>query len=175
MIDGEITYEQGQGEAPKEPEAIMELVADIMYNSVIRNYVEGGRPDTWEPLKSGAPRHLFDSGRMWSAIHKGDVNETSAAVESGSVSEFPQLFVQEYGGDTHPVISARSKGFFWWMFGKTGDEMWKFMALKRIGETLNIHIPPSPAFLFQDEDIEQIERIIGENNLNQLSFSGSSV
>ena len=37
--------------------------------SIKKNFAEGGRPETWEPLKkSGQPSHLYKTGALFNTI-----------------------------------------------------------------------------------------------------------
>ena len=39
--------------------------------------------------------------------------------------------IHEFGGTTHPIVTKKSRGFFWHKFYETEDPKWKFMALTK--------------------------------------------
>jgi phage gpG-like protein len=51
-------------------EPAMEQIGDLMFDSVLQNFLAGGRPDQWAPLKkTGEPSHLFQNGFLVDNIH----------------------------------------------------------------------------------------------------------
>ena len=43
-------------------------IGDYMTRSVLENFRTGGRPNRWQPLRSGEPSHLLDSGMLFASI-----------------------------------------------------------------------------------------------------------
>jgi phage gpG-like protein len=77
------------------------------------------------------------------------------------MTELKYARIHQYGGLTHPTITIQSKKFFWAMWFETKNDMWKAMALKAVGSKLNVHIPPRPYLLFQQEDIDWMMGVLG--------------
>ncbi len=136
----------------------MKQIALYQKKSVQRNFVEGGRPARWVPIKSGESNPLFSSGRLFSSIME-TFEETWAEVSAGG-NGITYARLHQYGGVLHPKITERSKSFFWKMFYHTGDTMWKALALKNVGSTLTVNIPARPYMVFQPEDITTIKKIL---------------
>lgn len=59
---------------------IFSEVSDIMYDSVIENFNQGGRP-RWAPLKSGKPSFLTDTHRLRNSFQKKN-DDVSAEVST---------------------------------------------------------------------------------------------
>ncbi len=55
----------------------------------------------------------------------------------------PYAAIHEYGGETHPQVTAKSRAFFWAMYKQTQLPMWKGMALTK-KSNFNINIPARP-------------------------------
>jgi|3_EtaG_2_1085321.scaffolds.fasta_scaffold57772_2 phage gpG-like protein len=51
--------------------------------------------------------------------------------------------VQEKGGTIHPTVTSKSRALFWAMYGLTGLDKWKHMALTR-QKQFNVHIKARP-------------------------------
>ena len=67
--------------------------------SIKRNFAEGGRPNTWQPLKkTGQPSHLFKTGKMFNDV----------TFDSGEdYAEAGMLFHQEVWYWVHQYGSAK--------------------------------------------------------------------
>lgn len=152
MIEVEVT-----GEIPEirlNMEQALEKSGLWMLQSIQRNFEVGGRP-SW-PESKRLPvggRTLIDSGALYeSGEYSVSGNTTTVTWGRG----IPYAGIQNYGGTVNPTITDKSKKFFWAMFYQSGEEFWKWMALKPEGEVLTVNIPARRFMMFQDEDIDKI-------------------
>jgi phage gpG-like protein len=137
----------------------MESVMNVMRESVLENFYQGGRP-TWEPTAGGRARDLHEFGRLRSSI-SGSSDATSATVTAGrGLGKYP--FVQQFGAQI--PITDRMRAFFFArhraiavMSGNSGFSKWLAMALTRKNI---IRIPASPFMMFQEEDKAKIGKIL---------------
>ena len=133
------------------------LIGEHMIQSIQRNFDEQGRPTKWPPPSRNS---LFTSGTLLK--RRGDLynSGTFRFTEDECVISWglglPYAWIQNFGGTTHPVVSEKMKRFFWAMYMQSEDEFWKFMALKPVGEVLNITIPARTFMTIQPEDKEFI-------------------
>lgn len=124
-----------------------------MLDSVRKTFGVGGRPLTWKALIGGEVSNLFGSGGLLQSL------EMTSGIDFAEVStDLPHAKWMQWG--SHPLVTERSKKFFWMKYIQTGQDFWKGMALKHVGTRLNI--PPRPFMLFQEEDIETIKSFFGE-------------
>jgi phage gpG-like protein len=144
----------------------------FMLDSVRRNFIEGGRPTPWQALKMGGPSALFAGGDLVRSI-------TSASGDSWaevSTSGLPYARIHQEGGETHPTITQKSKGFFWWKFKETGLPMWKALALKyAVGEKMTVNIPARPFMMFQEEDIDVAKSELENHIVNFYNAKGKQI
>lgn len=95
MITMEMTGKFPQLNSDFLPE--MEKVSLMMYDSIEENFIAGGRPNQWPPLKkTGAKSHLIKTGALLASI------ESSFDKESATV-----------GTSTRKVIYAAVHQFGW--------------------------------------------------------------
>tara|TARA_Y100000310_G_scaffold146471_2_gene145825 strand:- start:5606 stop:6109 length:504 start_codon:yes stop_codon:yes gene_type:complete len=114
---------------------IVKELKDIM-NDVIKNEMVA-------TAKEIAPK---DTGLLRANI-RGFTKIMGKTVIGGlRVSTVPYAAIQEFGGTTHPVVTAKMKRFFWFKFFSGGEveQKWKKMALMKIGKKLTVKIPASP-------------------------------
>jgi phage gpG-like protein len=138
--------------------ATMEKISDLLYETLGKNFAEGGRPTEW-PMKRtpvGGRIPSFRGRTFWRISKWSGENFAEAGLNNPRIYDY----ANEFGAEPHPVVTKASKGYFWHMFELTGNEMWKWMALKRVGSVLNPIIPPRPAFLFQEEDTIKIAEML---------------
>lgn len=141
-----------------------------MLQSIQRNFEVGGRPDKWPPTKRPAKggRTLIDKGELYeSGNYKVAGTEMTVSWGRG----LPYAWIQNFGGTVHPVVSVKMKKFFWFMYLSTEEEFWKWMALKPVGEVLDITIPARVFMMFQDEDVEHIKALFANF---AIEFEGTS-
>ena len=149
------------------------LVGTEIVNFILDNWdkqgFQGGSFQKWEPRKGnsrsgGAILVGKQSGRLRRS-QKFRVLPGSK-VEGGSDLDYAAI--HNKGGRLKVKVTEKSRRFFWAMHYKTGDEMWKWMALtKKTYMTITIpkrqFIGPSPVL---DRMIEQmiekrLKRILG--------------
>jgi len=149
-------------------EETMRSVSELMRKSVERNFDLGGRPE-WTPLKYGRETPLIGTGRLRRSIQNTS-DGNSASVEAGEgLGSYP--FVQQFGSQHTVPVTDRSVGYFWYMFHKTQDEMWKRMAIVGARDRyFVVNVPARPYMMFQEEDIQQIMEMIGSGI---VTFSGT--
>lgn len=140
---------------------VMREVSQLLKDSVIQNFDEGGRP-RWQPLKYDGlfKTPLIMSHRLYSSV-KSSSDSNSATVTAGEgLGIYP--FVQQFGS-THTVpVTPRSVAYFWWMFNSTGEEGWKRMAIAgNKNKFFQVKIPARPYMMFQEEDITKVMELVG--------------
>lgn len=132
---------------------IAQEIAELMEKSIKLNFTEQGRPSPWAELKNPIVSHpiLFSTGGLYGSI--------DSSARPGVAEAWAKATVHQEGS-THAVpVTEKSRGFFWMMFYRTGDEMWKWMALtKRM--VFIIRIPGRKYVMFQEEDFEKIMEIV---------------
>lgn len=132
-----------------------DTIGKHMVRSVQINFERGGRP-AWPPTRSGETP-LVTTGKLYRTIvYKTDPGGVTISGGQG----LPYAGIHQFGGTVHPQVTEKSKKFFWAMFYETGEPMWKYMALKSVGDTLTINIPPRPYMMFQPEDVEFIRDVL---------------
>jgi len=94
------------------------------------------------------------TGTLMRSIHHA-VQEF--AVDILPDNSLPYAYIQQFGGQTHPTVTERSKGYFWFMFSLTGDEKWKWMALQKVGDVMTVTLRPIKYMYFTDKDIQYIQ------------------
>ena len=141
----------GAGNDPVSFKGPMKEVADYMLGSLRENFVQGGRPETWAPLKSGEASFLRQSGRLFQSL----------AMESGEhwaeagPADFPFAAILHFGGViNHPG----SKKFQAWMSG--GE--WVFAQGTKAHQ---IPMPARPYVMFQTEDFDTISAMLARGML----------
>jgi phage gpG-like protein len=70
---------------------IMASLADYQLGSVRHNFVVGGRPETWSPLKSGDPSFLFRRGDLLQSIVKESGDRWFEVLTDIYYAKFPQF------------------------------------------------------------------------------------
>jgi phage gpG-like protein len=65
-----------------------------MLDSIRQNFVAGGRPVTWQPLKKGGPSHLFQGGTLLRSISAFS-GPTWAQAETGAL---PYAAIHQFSG-----------------------------------------------------------------------------
>lgn len=141
-------------------------IGQYMVGSIQETMDTGGRGD-WPPPKrerlfgSGSTQ-LKKSGALYnSGTYRADERGVTITFGAG----LPYAWIQNFGGTTHPKVTQKMKSYFWFLyFASEGeDEFWKWMALKPVGEVLNIDIPARAFMVVQEEDKEYIKDKIGSS------------
>ena len=72
----------------------MALCARRMLDSIRQNFVAGGRPAAWLPLKKGGPSHLFQGGALLNSISAFS-GPTWAQAQTGAL---PYAAIHQFSG-----------------------------------------------------------------------------
>lgn len=130
-----------------------ETISDIMFNSVLDNFLFGGRPDKWQNLKefgvvSSYESHLRKSGDLINAIQKGfDSQSATVGIDTDVI---PYAAIHNFGGTIkHPG----SKKFQVFSYGDS-------IIFTHGTKPHDIDIPARPYMLFQEEDKTKILQIL---------------
>ena len=143
----------------------MREITERLYESQLQNFTAGGRPNSWQVLSTGLPSYLVQSGELASHTYRNS-GDTWAEVGNDSV----YAAIHQFGGEVHPMVTERMRGFFYAMFKETGNEMWLRTYLKyQVGETMNIKIPQRMFIMFQQSDIDSILQKLQEFSINFIS------
>ncbi len=134
--------------APESLAPVMTAAALYMDESVLKNFLEGGRPQKWQPTKSGAPSHLYGNGALLGSKRHVSDDFSAALMIGGGI---PYAWIHQEGGIIHHPGSK------------------EFQVFSVLGETVFTHgtkpheilIPARPYMMFQDEDIQYLEELIG--------------
>lgn len=133
-------------------------VAEAMHTNMLIAFDLSGRTDPWAPLKVRQGKPLILTGAL------------RASGEATSGPDFAQVTagrgmmhaaIHQYGGTTHPRVTAKSKAFFWAKWYETGETKWKAMALGfKVGEKMTIRIPARPFLTWAPGDVEAYQKLL---------------
>ena len=139
------------------PDLMIE-VREVLYQTLVKNFATGGRPDKWEPKKTPAGGQIpsYRGSTISRLSRESGTNRAQAGIAEPRIYDF----ANEFGASPKPTVTDKSKKFFWRMYFLTGNEMWMFMALKKVGSKLYPKNPPRPAMKFQEEDKVRITEIL---------------
>lgn len=132
----------------------MEKVATIMYESVQQNFITGGRPTQWTPLKSyelsgSMASHLMQSGYMFENIQlEWDGQSATVFIDTARV---PYAAIHNFGGVIQHPGSSKFQAF----------EYGGGMVYTWFTKAHAIPIPQRQFMMFQDEDRTKILEIVG--------------
>jgi len=124
---------------PDDMKAMFEQAAQYMLGSVRQNFVEGGRPVTWDALKDGSQSFLFQTGALLQSI-KEEAGFDFAEVAAG---QLPYAWIHQAGG----------------LAGRNHSAL----------------IPARPYMLFQDEDVDELTKVFGENIIKLIDAKGEEI
>ncbi len=109
----------------------------------LASFIKQGYTDTsfipWVKRKDDLTHKLLNQSYALKAsgkIDKADLTEVNISFGEG----LNYAAIHNEGGTITVKVSAKMKRFFWYMYKKTEDEKWKWMALTK-NETLTIKIP----------------------------------
>lgn len=109
----------------------------------LASFIKQGFTDTsfipWVKRKDDLTHKLLNQSYALKAsgkIDKADLTEVIISFGEG----LNYAAIHNEGGTITVKVSAKMKRFFWYMYKKTEDEKWKWMALTK-NETLTIKIP----------------------------------
>jgi phage gpG-like protein len=125
-----------EGQLPKlnsNLEPAMEKIADIMFRSVQQNFITGGRPDQWQPLKSGQPSHLYRNGWLFENVQLSwtpssatvyvDLGRVPYAIylQMGTKHMVAREFMMFQEQDKEKILQEVSSA----IFSQTGETKWE--------------------------------------------------
>lgn len=166
MIDVQIT-----GTIPEITEKdwaeVTEEVGKLMLDSVRRNFVEGGRPNKWQPLRSGEPSFLFQSGNLLQSIQMTSGEEGYKYwAEVGTTGGLPYAEIQNYGGVIqHP---GSTKAPIPMMIN--GELTFRWMK-----DPFSINIPQREYMNLTEEDIAEIVSLAAGKIVTILNEKGEKI
>ena len=142
------------GTLPQVNSDFTEMMSDIgqlMLESVQQNFIAGGRPNQWEPLKTGEQAHLYKTGYMyWSVQTYSGSNEAVVFIDTNRV---PQAAIHNFGGTIKHPGSSKFQAFFY-----NGNWIYTWGTKPH-----DIDIPARPFMMFQEEDKNRILSMFSEN------------
>ncbi len=113
-----------------------------------------GRKWPHKKFQNNSNSILNQSGKLRRSIR--------AAVKGNAVvftSSEPYAAIHNEGGKIR--VTAKMKKFFWYKYGQTKNEQWKWLALKKVGDVITI---PERRFIGDAPEVKKIvEDIIKEN------------
>jgi phage gpG-like protein len=132
----------------------MAVAGNIVVKSVKQNFREGGRPEKWTQSKKPKGMTLIGTGALMKSIHhKVDDDGMGVTVMTG-----PQKYaaIHQFGGTTAPhEIKAKNRRALQFTVG--GVTLYR----KKVHHP-GSNIPARPYMLLQDEDIENIKKVMLE-------------
>lgn len=136
-------------------------IGTLMFDSVAQNFISGGRPDQWTPLKTGEASHLIKSGKMYQSLTMQSDGES--AMVSIDTREIPYAAIHNFGGTI--VVAARQKVSFEQRRYTGGFKKGQFMEGKvtvagHKQKKYKIDMPQRQFMMFQEQDREKILEIL---------------
>jgi phage gpG-like protein len=147
--------------------SINEEIGNVALDAVRQNFIEGGRPDKWQPLKSGEPSFLFKSGNLLNSIQMttGEDGDEYWS-ETSTTGGLPYAEIHQYGGIIqHP---GSTKAPIPMMIN--GEMTFRWMK-----DPFTIDIPPRPFMELTDEDIRQMQELATGRILTILNEKGDKI
>lgn len=121
------------------PKDVAELAKGFFKGSFIKQGFTDSAFMPWPQRKSEeANKILTKSQTLRDSIKVQQATEDEVIIEAGR--GIPYAEIHNTGGTINIKVTPKSKKFFWYMFKKTGNEKWKWMAMTK-KKTLNIYIP----------------------------------
>ena len=161
MINIEIDHNFEQFNEPDWP-AFMKQLSLMLQQTLVKNFAAGGRPTKWTPRTTPVGGRLPSyRGTTVSRIRSSSGSDwAKAGIDDARIYDF----ANEFGAKMSPRVTGQlgkggrpgSKRFFWAMWRKTGNIMWKYMAFKKEGTRLKITLPKRQAFNIPEEDKKEI-------------------
>jgi phage gpG-like protein len=126
-----------------------EKIARLMFRSVQENFIAGGRPNQWAPLKAtGEQSHLYGSGELLSNIQMGwDSRSATVSVDTARV---PYAAIHNFGGMIKHPGSDKLQVF----------QIGGATVFSRGTKPHDIRIPQRQYMMFQEEDIAAIGNML---------------
>ena len=127
---------------------MMEDIAVDLKDEFVENFRrQGFFEKKWKPVKFRKSEGiLIGHGRLWRSITaKTTINSITFT------SDTPYASIHNEGGTIE--VTKKMKGYFWYMYGQTGYEPYKAMAMKKEGCKIAI---PKRQFIGYHKEIDKI-------------------
>lgn len=127
---------------------MMEDIAVDLKDEFVENFRrQGFFGKKWKPVKFRKSEGiLIGHGRLWRSIR------AERAMNSITFSsDTPYASIHNEGGEIE--VTKKMKGYFWYMYGQTGYEPYKAMAMKRVSSKITI---PKRQFIGYHKTIDKI-------------------
>lgn len=115
---------------------------------------------------------LVGTGNLKKSIRINKLTPYGFVISAGN-QKVKYATIHNEGGYLYPRITAKSRKFFWYMFKKTGDEMWKRMALTK-KQRLKIKIDKrqfiGPSETLNEELIKKASKKIKQTFYKHINF-----
>ena len=120
--------------------------------------------DKWKPRAHQYPR---GSLLMVSSALRRSVKGGAETLENGVrfSSAVPYASIHNEGGKV--TVTARMKKFFWYKYKQTKEEVWKHMALMKVGKVLTM---PQRQFIGDGPETQRIIRGVIDRNLKKFNL-----
>lgn len=93
----------------------------------------------WPKRKDTLPHKILTKSQaLRDSIVITEANSDKITITAGE--GVPYASIHNYGGTINVTVTPKARRFFWYMFKKTENTMWKFMAITK-KEKLTIKIP----------------------------------
>lgn len=121
------------------PKQVGELAREHFIKSFVKQGFEDASFMAW-PKRKDLLSHKILNGSLAlkNSIKVTEANLQQVKVEAGA--GLPYAAIHNEGGTITIPITQKMKKFFWAMYKKTGEEVWKYMALTK-KENITIRIP----------------------------------
>lgn len=127
---------------------MMEDIAVDLKDEFVENFRrQGFFEKKWKPVKFRKSEGiLIGHGRLWRSIKE---ERTMNSITFSS--DTPYASIHNEGGEIE--VTKKMKGYFWYMYGQTGYEPYKAMAMKRVGSKITI---PQRQFIGYHKAVDKI-------------------
>lgn len=138
---------RGAYQASKDRTPLNNMMGATIASSIIKNFEVGGRPDKWEPLKSGGESHLTGMPsylkKTIDYVVKGD------SIKIGTMSGIKYAAIHQFGSKDLPggVIKPKKASILHWVDPTSGQNIF----------AKSVRIPARPYVVIQDDDVEVLE------------------
>lgn len=136
----------------------LKRVSEMMHLDMLIGFDLSGRGDPWAPLKYRKGKPLVLTGALRAS---GEATSGADYAQTTAGRGMMHAPLQQYGGETHPVVTERSRAFYWAKWYETHEVMWKAMALKyKVGDKMTIRIPARPFLAWVPEQVEAYQKVL---------------
>lgn len=137
---------------------------DYQWHSVLQNFIAGGRPNKWPPLKSlGLPdAHLIESGALFESIQVLVGHDNGIPTAVIFTEGVPYAAIHQWGGVIHHP-------------GSDSLQVWQGAdgpVFSQHTRPHDITIPQRMYMMFQEEDVSAIAEVMGSTIFELIDASG---